>query len=78
VELTFDPKPWGRTVTVGVINRTNASNSFRGWWEKPTEVKLSYLPSTPFLQTGYNKFSAILDSGDNFNTQKIRLGGRLL
>ena len=78
VELTFDPKPWGRTVTVGVINRASASNSFRGWWEKPTEVKLSYLPSTPFLQTGYNKFSAILDSGDNFNTQKIRLGGRLL
>jgi hypothetical protein len=77
VELTFDPKPWGRTVTVGVINRASASNSWRGWWEKPIEIKLSYLPDTQFLQTGYNKFSGILDSGTDFTEKKIRLGGRL-
>ena len=68
-------KPWGRTVTAGVINvNLNASE---GWWEKPIRVKYDVLPSTPFLQTGFNKFSAIIDSGANFTDKKIRLGGRL-
>ena len=76
VELTFPTKPWGRTVTVGVIN-VNANGS-EGWWEKPLEVKLSYLPSTPFMQTGYNTFGAILSSGTDFTTTKIRLSGTRL
>jgi hypothetical protein len=76
VDLTFDSKPWGRTVTVGIVNRS--SNASEGWWEKPIEVRLSYLPGTPFLQTAYNRFSSIIESGDNFTAQKIRLGGRLL
>jgi hypothetical protein len=78
LELSFDPKPWGRTVTVGIINQASASDSWRGWWEKPIEVKLSYLPSTPFLQTGYNTFSSILSAGTDFTTRNIRLGGTRL
>jgi hypothetical protein len=75
VEVTMPAKPWGRTVTAGVINvNLNASE---GWWEKPIRVKYDVLPSTPFLQTGFNKFSAIIDSGANFTDKKIRLGGRL-
>ena len=69
----LSPKPWGRNVTVGVIN-TNA-NASEGWWEKPIEIKYDNLPSTPFLQTGINKFSSIISSGTDFTTRKIRLGG---
>lgn len=77
VEVTFPPKPWGRCVTVGIINKSSTSNSWRGWWEKPIEVKLDILPDTPFLQTGYNKFSGIIGSGTDFTQQNIRIGGRL-
>lgn len=73
LELTFDPKPWGRSVTVGVINVN--SNASEGWWEKPIEIKYDNLPSTPFLQTGINNFSSIISSGTDFTTRKIRLGG---
>jgi hypothetical protein len=78
VQVTFDAKPWGRTVTVGIISQASASDSWRGWWEKPIDVQLSYLPSTPFLDTGYNKFSGNLNSDAFFNEKKIRLGGRIL
>ena len=73
LELTFDPKPWGRTVTVGVINVN--SNASEGWWEKPIEIKYDNLPSTPFLQTGINNFSSIISSGSDFISRKLRLGG---
>jgi hypothetical protein len=75
VELTFDPKPWGRSVTVGVVNRS--SNASEGWWEKPIEIKYDNLPSTPFLNTGINNFSSIINSGTDFTTRRTRLGGRL-
>lgn len=77
VELTFDPKPWGRTITIGIINRTSASNSWRGWWEKPIDVQYSSLPTTPFLQTGLNVFSGNVFSDASLNEKKIRIGGRL-
>jgi hypothetical protein len=77
VEIEMPAKPWGRTVTVGVINVN--SNASEGWWEKPTQVKMSYLPGTPFMQTGYNKFSAELSSGTSFTETQVRLtGSRLL
>jgi hypothetical protein len=79
VELTFDTKPWGRTVTVGVINRASASNSFRGWWEKPIEVEYSILPEQQFLDTGINKFSGKIYTTDNEAIKKVRIaGGRLI
>ena len=79
VELTFDPKPWGRTVTVGVINRASASNSFRGWWEKPIEVDYSILPAQQFIDTGINNFSSKIYTTDNEAIKKIRIaGGRLI
>ena len=78
-ELTFDPKPWGRTVTVGVINRASASNSFRGWWEKPVEVEYSFLPEQQLLDTGINKFSGRIRVADSAAIKKVRLnGGRLI
>jgi len=75
VTATLTPKPWGRNVTVGVIN-TN-SNASEGWWERPTEVKYDNLPSTPFAQTGINNFSSLVSSGTNFTTRKVIIGGRI-
>ena len=78
VELTFDAKPWGRTVTVGVINRASASNSFRGWWEKPVEIEYSIAPSQPFLDTGINNFSSRIRVADSAAVKKVRFaGGRI-
>jgi hypothetical protein len=79
LELEFPAKPWGRTVTVGVINRDSASNSFRGWWEKPIEVEYSVLPSQQFIETGINSFSGKIYTTDNQAIRKIRIaGGRLI
>ena len=76
LELTFDPKPWGRSVTVGVISVN--SNANVGWWEKPIEIKYDNLPSTPFINTGINNFSSIISSGTDFTTRKIRFGGSII
>jgi hypothetical protein len=79
VELEFTSKPWGRTVTVGVINQASASNSFIGWWEKPIEIEYSILPSQPFLDTGINNFSSKIYTTDNQAIKKVRIaGGRLI
>jgi hypothetical protein len=76
VTLTLSPKPWGRNITVGIIN-TNA-NASEGWWEKPIEIKYDNLPSTPFLQTGINNFSSTISSGSDFTSRKLRLGGSVI
>jgi len=79
VELEFPAKPWGRTVTVGVINVTTASDSWRGWWEKPIEVDYSILPAQQFIDTGINNFSSKIYTTDNEAIKKIRIaGGRLI
>lgn len=75
VTATLSPKPWGRNVTVGVIN-TN-SNASEGWWEKPIEIKYDSIPITPFIQTGINNFSSIVSSGSSFTTRKVIIGGRV-
>lgn len=76
VTATLPPKPWGRSVTVGVINLS--SNASEGWWEKPIEVKYDIPPTTPFIQTGINNHSSIVGSGTEFGTRKIRIGGRII
>ena len=76
VTAELPSKPWGRSVTVGVIN-TN-SNASEGWWEKPIEIKYDILPDVPFIQTGINNLSSIVSSGSNFTTSKIRIGGRII
>jgi hypothetical protein len=79
VELEFPAKPWGRTVTVGVISVTTASDSWRGWWEKPIEVDYSILPAQQFIDTGINNFSSKIYTTDNDAIKKIRIaGGRLI
>lgn len=76
VTATLPPKPWGRNITVGVIN--TSSNASEGWWEKPIEIKYDNLPSTPFINTGINNFSSIISSGTDFTTRKIRFGGSII
>lgn len=77
VIATLPPKPWGRNVTVGVINVN--SNASEGWWERPIEVRYDNLPSTPFIQTGINKFGSAISSGTDFTTpRKLRLGGSVI
>jgi hypothetical protein len=76
VIATLPPKPWGRQVTVGVINLN--SNASEGWWEKPIEVKYDNPPTTPFIQTGINNLSSTVGSGAEFGTRKIRIGGRII
>jgi hypothetical protein len=76
VTATLPPKPWGRNVTVGIINLS--SNASEGWWEKPIEVKYDAPPTTPFFVTGINNFSSIVSSGTEFGERKIRIGGRII
>jgi hypothetical protein len=79
VSLVFDAKPWGRTVSVGVVNPTTGSNNFRGWWEKPLQVDYSVLPITPMLETGNNSFNGVVTATDSANIKKIRISsGRLV
>lgn len=73
VEVTLDAKPWGRSVTAGIINRS--SNASEGWWEKPVEVKYSAFPGGQFLDTGINSFSSVVTSGLTFEDRKFRIGG---
>lgn len=77
VSAVLAAKPWGRTVTVGVICvNTNASE---GWWEKPIEVEYSTLPGKPFLDTGINRFSGVVRVTDTSGVKKVRLtGGRII
>lgn len=77
--VSLPPKPWGRTVTAGVINV--AANASEGWYEKLLQVKYDSPPSTPLLLTGTNSFGAQVSTGSNsnFTTPTTRLsGGRLL
>ena len=73
VEVTLDAKPWGRSVTAGIINRS--SNASEGWWEKPVEVKYSAFPGGQFIDTGINSFSSVVTSGLTFADRKFRIGG---
>lgn len=75
VELVFPSKPWGRSVTAGVIN-VNANGS-EGWWQKPLEVRFDVMPSLPFLSAGVNSFSASISSDALYNEKKIRISGRI-
>jgi hypothetical protein len=75
-QLVFDPKPWGRSVTVGVVNKS--SNASEGWWEKPAEIKYDSIPPNYIVTTGINNFSSIISSGTEFGTRKIRIGGRII
>ena len=73
VEVTVPSKPWGRSVTAGIINVS--SNASEGWWEKPVEVKYSAFPGGQFIDTGINNLSSVVTSGLSFTDRKFRLGG---
>lgn len=76
VSVTLSAKPWGRTVTAGVVNQN--SNAYMGWWEKPTVVEYDKPVDDVFLDTGTNNFTSILKFSDTV-TKKIRIaGGRLV
>jgi hypothetical protein len=75
VTATMPAKPWGRTVTVGVIN-VNA-NASEGWWEKSTVVEYSILPETPFLETGMNRFGGKITLA-GLGNRITRIGGARL
>jgi hypothetical protein len=75
VTATMPAKPWGRAVTVGVIN-VNA-NASEGWWEKSTVVEYSILPETPFLETGMNRFGGKIALA-GLGNRITRIGGARL
>jgi hypothetical protein len=75
-EVSITARPWGRCVTVGVINQN--SNASEGWWEKPIEVTYGEQVGAAFLDTGTNNFSSRLLVQDSA-AKKIRFtGGRLI
>lgn len=76
VETSITARPWGRCVTVGVINQS--SNASEGWWEKPIEVTYGEQVASQFLDTATNHFSSRVLIQDSA-AKKIRFtGGRLI
>ena len=75
VELEFPSKPWGRAITISIVNLN--SNASEGWWEKPIDLIFDQLPDIQFISTGFNSFDTNYYTDTYFNEKKIRLGGRL-
>lgn len=73
-EVNIGAKDWGRILSVSINNTAN----YTGYWEKPIEVTFDKDISTPYMQTGFDKFSANININSNLNSNKVRLGGRII